>query len=388
MNRRRSDTPRRKIGIFCGYYLPHLGGVERYVDKLSLELIKLGYEIVIVTSNHDNLSAIDDLNGRTVYRLPILKQAKSRYPIPRRNAAYKELLKKIEQENIDVFLLNTRFHLTSMVGAKMGARLGRPVMLIDHGTGHFTVNNPVLDLVGKVYEHALTWLIKRYVDRFYGVSAACNVWLNHFGIKAAGVFYNSIDAADAGRVGDMYMDSYEQDVVVTYAGRIIKEKGILNLLDAFVAVRSANPTLRIKLVIAGDGPLLESIRRQYEDPSVDFLGRLDFAHMLGLYKRTDIFVYPSLYPEGLPTSILEAGLMNCAVIATPRGGTAEVITNNRHGIITDGSVGELTEAIGRLSLDAKQRVQYATALKERVTKVFNWGVAAKAVDKEIKDLSR
>src|SRR5690348_5799375 len=119
-------APKKKIGIFCGYYQPRSGGVERYVEKLSSELIKLGYEIVIVTSNHENLPNTEIIKGCTIYRLPTYSFAKLRYPIPKKNSEYKKLVRKIEDENIDVFLLNTRFHLTSLIGAKIGKRLRRP----------------------------------------------------------------------------------------------------------------------------------------------------------------------------------------------------------------------------------------------------------------------
>jgi glycosyltransferase involved in cell wall biosynthesis len=378
---------KKKIGIFCGYYQPRSGGVERYVEKLSDALIKLGYQIVIVTSNHEGLPNIEALGGCTIYRLPTLNFAKLRYPIPRINKEYKTLVHKIEKENIDVFLLNTRFHLTSVTGAKMGKRLKRPVMLIDHGTGHFTVNNRFLDYFGKIYEHALTWYIKPYVNRFYGVSEACGRWLKHFGIKSSGVFHNAIDLADGKPVKELYKGYYNKNtVVISYVGRLIKEKGILNLLNAFVELKRRRPRMDAKLFIAGDGPLLKDIKHDYEDPSVEILGRIDLQHVLALNQRAEIFVYPSLYPEGLPSSILEAGLTHSAVIATPRGGTPEVITNGQHGIITDGSEAQLTDALERLIDNPSLRKRYTDALRKRVGTIFTWDVVARKVDSEIKSL--
>lgn len=380
---------KKKIGIFCGYYQPRSGGVERYVEKLSAALTKLGYRIVIVTSNHEDLPSAEVIGGRTIYRLPTLGFAKLRYPIPRVNNEYKRLIRKIEKENIDIFLLNTRFHLTSVTGAKMGRRLERPVMLIDHGTGHFTINNRFLDYFGKIYEHALTWYLKPYVDRFYGVSKACGRWLKHFGIKLSGVFYNAIDLADSNPVEELYKSHYNKNtVVISYVGRLIKEKGILNLLNAFMKLKMRRPKIDMKLFIAGDGPLLEDIKRDYKDPALEILGRIDLKHVLALNQRAEIFVYPSLYPEGLPSSILEAGLTESAVIATPRGGTPEIITNGRHGIITDGSEGELTEALERLVDNPKLRKRYTKALRKRVETAFTWDVVAKKVDSEIKSLRR
>lgn len=375
---------KKKIGIFAGYYLPHLGGVERYVDKLSAALIKLGYDVVIVTSNHADLPPKEVIHGATVYRLPIRSFAKSRYPLPLVNDEYRNLIQQVEAEDIDYYLVNTRFHLTSSIGARMGNRHKKPVLLIEHGTDHFTVNNRWLDYFGKIYEHALTAYIKKRVDRFYGVSKNCNVWLEHFGIHANGVFYNAIDAADDKKVKDFYGKTYPgNEIVIAYAGRLIKEKGILNLLDAITAIKLQKPDLNLRMVVAGDGPLLESIKNGYAQPYINVVGRLDFEHVMALYKRTDIFVYPSLYPEGLPTSILEAGLLGCAVIATPRGGTEEVIIDNRHGIITDGSVEDLRAAIDKLAVNPKARKAMGKTLQRRVKSVFNWDAVATEVSQEI-----
>jgi len=377
---------RKKIGIFTGYFLPHLGGVERYVDKISASLIKLGYEIVIITSNDDNLLSYEQVEQRTVYRLPILNIAKKRYPIPKVNSEYKAIISKIEDEKIDYFILNTRFHLTSLIGARIGKRLGKPVMLIEHGTDHFTVGNKVLDIFGAIYEHVLTSVIKRSVDKFYGVSKSCNIWSEHFSIKSSGVFYNAVSAKDRETVKDYYLQKYiSEAIIITYAGRLIKEKGILNLIEAFMKLPKG---LNTKLVIAGDGDQLAFIKKNYNQKNIDVLGRLDFDHVMSLYKRTDIFVYPSLYPEGLPTSILEAGLMGCAIIATPRGGTEEVIIDDQHGIIVDGSVESLTHAIRSLIDDKSDRKSKSKKILNRILSHFDWDMVAQEVDREIKGLKR
>jgi glycosyltransferase involved in cell wall biosynthesis len=376
---------KKKIGIFTAYYIPHLGGVERYVDKLSAALVKLDYEVVIVTSNHDELKSYEKIGGRAVYRLPIRSLVKSRYPIPEKNSEYRNLMAKIEDERIDYFIVNARFYLTSLIGAKLGKRHRRPVMLIEHGTDHFSVNNRVLDFFGLIYEHWITFRIKKYVDRYYGVSKNCNKWLRHYSIQASGVFYNAIDPADKGEAKDLYEGKYPKgEIVVTYAGRLIREKGILNLLEAFTEFKKENPSLKVRLAVAGDGELMRAIRRDYDNPAIDILGKLDFAHVMAIYKRTDIFVNPSLYPEGLPTSILEAGLMGCAVIATPKGGTEEVVIDKHHGIIVDGSKDSLREAIELLAVDSKKRTELAANIKNRIEKVFNWDAVAKEVDQEIK----
>ncbi len=378
---------KKKIGIFTGYYPPHLGGVERYTEKLAKALEKIGYTVVIITSNHDELVNFEKLGNRKIYRLPTHKLAKNRYPLFKNNKEYRLLINRIKKENLDHYIVNTRFHLTSLIGARMGRKMGKPVMLIEHGTDHFTINHRFLDYFGKLYEHALTLLIKGSVNKFYGVSKKCNSWLKHFSISSSGVFYNAIEVEDKNKVKDYYKSRYpKNELIITYAGRLIKEKGILNLLEAFQEVAKKNKEKQLRLVIAGDGGLMEFIKLNYNDPSIELLGRLDYNHVMALYKRSDIFVYPSLYPEGLPTSILEAGLMECAIIATPRGGTEEVIIDNHHGIIVDGQVEGLRKALQQLVKSPSMRKELGTMVRRRIETTFNWDKVALEVDNEINKL--
>ncbi len=377
----------KKVAIYTGFFLPHLGGVERYVDKLTIELEKIGYQCVIITTQHDeSLPTKECIGGRTIYRLPTYGLFKQRYPIIKKRNN-KDLLKKVESENFDYCIVNTRFHLTSLLGARLAKKQNIKVSLIEHGTAHFSVDNKILDFFGMIYEHMLTFIIKRYVDSYYGVSRKCNKWLQHFGISADGVWYNAINPEDQSVAGNIYDSHYKKDdIIVSYAGRLIKEKGILNLLEAFEAVRKEEKNDKLQLVVAGDGPLKESLTQRYtDDKNIHFLGRLDFKEIMSLYKRSDIFVNPSLYPEGLPTAILEAGLMNTAIIATPKGGTEEVILDENHGIIVDGSVDSLKAALKEMIDNKAMRKKRANTVKKRIEKVFSWQSVAQCVDKKIKE---
>lgn len=376
-----------KVGVFTGFFLPHLGGVERYVDKLSSQLEALGYECVIVTTRHDeSLPTKEQRDTRTIYRLPTYKLCQQRYPIIKKTKLYTKMMQHIADEAIDFYIVNTRFHSTSFVGAKLARRQSRPVALIEHGTAHFSVGNRLLDFFGMIYEHALTMLLKRHVDMYFGVSKNCNQWLAHFHIQPDGVWYNAVDPNDSGRVKSTYNQIFEEGaVVITYAGRLIEEKGVLNLVDAFEKVAATYPNKALYLAIAGDGALYERLKaRQRNMPKVRLLGRLDFQDVMSLYARSDIFVYPSLYPEGLPTSILEAGLMGAAVIATPRGGTEEVIVDREHGIIINGSTSSLVDAITIFLNDPPYRKRCGKHIQKRIQTVFSWRSVAMTVAETIK----
>ena len=60
----RSHSP-VKVAIFMEFFLPYLGGIERYQDRLSEQLRLLGYDVFIVTSLHDeSLPRFEDKDGK------------------------------------------------------------------------------------------------------------------------------------------------------------------------------------------------------------------------------------------------------------------------------------------------------------------------------------
>lgn len=376
----------KKIGIFTGYFLPHLGGVERYTDKLSDELIKLGYEIKIITSNHDKSNNYE--KGKiTIYKLPIYNLFKQRYPILKKNREYKETINKIKREKLDFIICNTRFYLTTLVGLKIVNMNKIPCLIIEHGSDHFTVNNKILDFFGRVYEHFITKIIIKKTKNFYGVSDRCNNWLKHFKIDANGIFYNSVDGNDYKVYKTKKFDlskKYEDKIIISFASRIIKEKGVIMILDAFTQLNKKYKN--ISLFIAGDGPLLSELKNKYNNKNIYFTGKITYNQIMSLFNMSDIFVHPSMFPEGLPTTILEAGLMKCAVIATDRGGTVEVINDDSCGIICKENTKDLKEKLEMLILNENKRTKLAENIHKRILNNFTWEVSAKKVAKELEKL--
>ena len=50
---------KKTIVIFSGYYYPHLGGIERYIDNLMKQFIKMNYDVVLVTSNYNDMESLE-----------------------------------------------------------------------------------------------------------------------------------------------------------------------------------------------------------------------------------------------------------------------------------------------------------------------------------------
>jgi len=366
----------KTIAIFSGYTIPHLGGVEKYTDNLSKQLIKKGYRVVIISSNYNNENSYEESDNLVNIKIPIFKIFKNRYPIPKKNKEYKRLVKKLNNYKIDKIIVNTRFHLTSHIGAKYGKKHGISVYLIEHGSNYVTLDNKFIDFFANRYEDFLTWKIKRKVKEFYGVSKAANEWLKKYHIKAKGVWYNSIDTTQK-----VPLKKEHKDINFLYAGRLIKQKGVENVLDAFCNLEKKYNN--IKLYIAGAGLELKKYKNKYDNEKIFFLGKLDYSKLLKYYAITDVFLYPPLWPEGLPTSILEAGLLKCAVIGTKQGGIVEIL-NSENGLLIDNDLDSLINAMELLINDRKIRNKIINNLYKDILNKFSWDVTSNKIIIDLK----
>lgn len=118
--------------------------------------------------------------------------------------------------------------------------------------------------------------------------------------------------------------------VIASIGRLSREKGHADLIEAVAIVRSHGK--EISLVLIGDGPERHSLAAKVHALRLD-----NVVHLLGYLSQPerfiediDLMVLPS-HTEGLPNVVLEALLMEVPVLATHVGGTPEVITDGVTG---------------------------------------------------------
>ena len=127
-----------------------------------------------------------------------------------------------------------------------------------------------------------------------------------------------------------------------YVGRITQEKGIPELIDAFNIVNSkySNATLNLY----GDGPDIEKYERESKGNNhIIFHGYTD--EPLRSIAENEFFVLPS-HNEGLSLSLLDACMMEKAIIATNVAATSEVIKNKRTGLlVSPNSAKNIAEAM-------------------------------------------
>lgn len=117
-----------------------------------------------------------------------------------------------------------------------------------------------------------------------------------------------------------------------YAGRIIKNKGIFELLEAYKCL-CINGYNNIELTFVGDGPDFQELRNKAEKMEINnlrFMGYLKGIELENEYLRADIMVFPT-YSEGFPYTMIESFRAGLPIIATPTGALNDFIIDGVTG---------------------------------------------------------
>lgn len=174
------------------------------------------------------------------------------------------------------------------------------------------------------------------------------------------------------------LDNIRDEGKFTYlfVGRIVKDKGIEELIEAFMQVRQSN---HVRLVLMGKfedelDPISDKARREIEAcEDIVYVGPQYGKDLLAYYAACDCFVFPS-YREGFPNAVLEAGAMELPSVVTDINGSREIIEDGKNGIIVPSkNVDALTVAMRRMVEDKTMREQMENEARPMIASRFEQG---------------
>lgn len=123
---------------------------------------------------------------------------------------------------------------------------------------------------------------------------------------------------------------------ILFLGRVEKEKGIFEALEAVSQLQKANPEKQISFVIAGSGRADNEIAEVVSAlglKNVSILGYVSGKAKTDAFLNTDCYLFPS-YREGMPNSILEAMAFGLPIISRPVGSIPEII-HKENGFLSE-----------------------------------------------------
>ncbi|MBU4348482.1 glycosyltransferase family 4 protein, partial [Patescibacteria group bacterium] len=145
----------------------------------------------------------------------------------------------------------------------------------------------------------------------------------------------------------------ERENKIIFAGRVEKDKGIWDCINAFEILEDK----KLKFEIAGDGSQIEQIKNYIERQNlknIKLLGKIPNEKVLKLYSQSKIILSPSIWPEPFGRFIQEGISTRTPVIATKVGGIPEGIKDRETGLLVEpNNPRQLAKAIKELLSDKK-----------------------------------
>ena len=315
-------------------YFPRINGVSTSIHTLRQQLVAQGHKVHLLAP--DYYSPSEDESWIT--RVP------SRYlafdPEDRliRYGKALSLSQSLQRGDYDILHVHTPF-AAHYLGLKLARKLGIPCVETYHTFFEDYMHHylPVLPRpVLRAFARSLSRRQCNSVDAVVAPSQPMLDALRGYGVKAeaevipTGLQDHSFVPGDGAGFRRRYHIPAERPVML-YVGRVAHEKNIGFLLRMALQVKHARPD--VLLVIAGEGPAMERLRRESDalglQDNLLFIGYLDRKTQLNdCYRMADVFVFAST-TETQGLVLLEAMAQGTPVVAVAEMGTRSILAEGR-----------------------------------------------------------
>jgi glycosyltransferase involved in cell wall biosynthesis len=366
-------------------------GAEKSLAALAGALTSRGHQVAVVSPGPwclaDGLEAmgveVETIGNRGCWlvqwgRQPVVKQwlRYFRYRLP--DPGYRRLLVWLDRYWPDVVYVNC---LPQLKGAAAARALGLPVVwhireILPPGSRR-------------------RWFarrLKRDATKIVAVSHAVAEWLNDEGLgDRVTVVHNGCEVPRDRLSSSESRESLGlpiEGVFVGFFAQLVSHKGTIDLVQAGLMAMAQIPSLFV--VIAGAGPPDEIERLRAE------IAKSPFSHQFfvlppqrevwNLLAAVDMAAVPSLWPDPLPRTVMEAMAAGRPVMAYRSGGVPEMIAEGETGfMVAPGDREGLAERMVRLARDPELRRRLGTAAAAKAQAEFSVAAYVDAMEKVLKE---
>jgi len=178
------------------------------------------------------------------------------------------------------------------------------------------------------------------------------------------------------------------DLTFVFVGRLVKEKGIEELVHAFLEINAKHSSTSLLLV----GPLEQELDPLSNSVLEEIKSNLKIfttgyqVDVRPFFAMADVLTFPS-YREGFPNVVLQAGAMSLPAIVSNINGCNEIIQHGKNGLIVAAkSKEELVDAMSELMNNSTLRKQLVNGARSAITKDYERKHFWQILLKEYKEL--
>lgn len=351
-----------RAGFPVSVLAPHFAGAARYEQWSGMEIHRFRYFIESRQSLVNEGGTLSNLRRNKLNYLLLIPYCCSQL------ISLYRIVRKQRIQCIHAHWLVPQ-GLIAVIVARYLFRGKVSVLCTSHGSDLLGLNNRLFNfLKRRVIENSNhTTVVSRYM---YEHCVSLGMKTDRLSVQSMGVDLQHVFIPDMNAV---------QDIDILFVGRLVKAKGIEILLDAVHQLVRTNSRLRI--VIAGDGPLMEPLTRQVKKLSLEhhirFAGPVQQGQLPRLYQSARIVVVPSVVPEGLGLVLIEALGCGRPVVASALGAIRSVIRDGDNGLLVrPGDARDLAEKIRKLLDDGDLYHAMASRCRASVLEKYDWQTVA------------
>jgi glycosyltransferase involved in cell wall biosynthesis len=369
------------ILMLCHEFPPLGGGGGRVCYEIARELVQSDCKVTVITTNHRNLPHQEHMDGIEIHRVYGKRKSDLHNNVPITMASFLTLgTQKARQyiQNTPIDLIHAYFTIPAgLSGVWLKKTTGLPLVVSPHGSDVPHHNPEKFNLPVRL----LTPIIKKVwqkADRVVTVSDG----LRQTALRTApnmpiDVIHNGIDTHHFTPPHISPQNKIPQLIAV---GRLVKLKGLHNLIEALAQVKQQGHSFHLKIV--GDGPEKNNLIKQAEHlaikESVTFLGHIPHENLPHQYQQADLFVLPSL-AESFGQVFAEAMACGLPIIGSTTGGIPEVVgSHQQEWLIPPGDVSALAKKISKLLALSDQRQKLRETNPDYVRNHLTWSHCAQA----------
>ncbi|WNG20712.1 glycosyltransferase family 4 protein [Cystobacter fuscus] len=374
-------------------FFPAISGMSVYALNLVRELVSCGHDVTLVSQYRG------DAAGCSVYGDGPPPEVVGATVVGRESLGEQRvndgLLASFEQDVEDMVAVVEREHRKrpfDLIHAQHGypcglaaleasRRLGLPnVVSIQGGDGHqmgtccTTHKQAMLAVLG--HSGALLVGSRSFAEEVHGHHGT---GLERFTLVPGATDPRRFHPRDESAIGAL-----SAKPVLLYHGRVDARKGVRELMHAMRLLVDQGRDL--KLIVSGIGPDEEAVRESVGELGlggrVEMPGYSDYEHTPRVYRRGDLFVFPT-YSEGVSNTLLEAMASGLPIVSTRVVGVVDCLEDGRDALLVPPrDAHALAGAIGRMLDDPALRERLARTALSEVRQLDSW----QAVGRRIQDV--
>ncbi|HDP73945.1 MAG TPA: glycosyltransferase family 1 protein [Candidatus Woesearchaeota archaeon] len=373
-----------KICAVSDFFVPqYFGGGEVRLHQVLKRLAEKGHKVDVLTFRVKGVPDKEQFDGINVHHIgPVIDSPPNRK------------VSQLIRFMLSVFFWLSRHKYDAVDVQPFGSfipayichllRLQKNIVATIHDVSH------TKDKSQWIQHSRLALFVERRVYRlpFRKIITVSNVvrqaLIKEYGVKEKrlNVVFNG---ADVGLIDSIKRQ--KQDNSIIYIGRLIPHKHIDDLLLSFKEVHKENSGIKLKIIGEGQekGSLIKMSKKLGISQRVRFLGRLaDYKDVIAEIKKSLFLVLPSTR-EGFGMVLAEANACRKPVVAYASGGVLDVVMDGKNGFLVEPrNVKDLSKMMNALAKDKKLREKMGIVGRTLVEQHFTWDKAAEEIEKVYK----